>query len=178
MSTTKKQHPDLTLPLKKEEPHIGNINAEFQLVMYGDYEDPKCRKAFVEMEQIIETYADKIVFVWRHFPLNKIFQKSQKAAELAVALHEQGKFWEVHKLLIAENNKLNLTDLIGYAKEVEAYNKNVYSALTNNKHSWDVRDSMRGGVESGIKKLPALFINGKLMDADFTYKNIEAALKS
>ncbi len=176
MSISKKQHPDLTLPFKKEEPHIGNIQADFQLIMYGDYEDPKCRKAFSDMEKIIENYAEKIVFVWRHFPLNKTFQKSQKAAELAVALHEQGKFWEVHKLLIAENNKLNLTDLIGYAKEVEAYNKNVYNALANNKHSWDVRDSMRGGVESGIKKLPALFINGKLMETEVNYKNIESLL--
>lgn len=176
MSSAKKQHSDLALPFKKEEPHLGSMDAGIQLIMYGDYEDPKCRKAFSEVEKIITTYADKIVFVWRHFPLNKVFQKSQKAAELAVALHEQGKFWEVHRLLIAENSKLNLTDIIGYAKEVEGYNKNVYSALTNNKHSWDVRDSMRGGVESGIKKLPALFINGRLMEEDVNYKNIETAI--
>ncbi|MES2131380.1 MAG: thioredoxin domain-containing protein [Bacteroidota bacterium] len=171
-----KQATDLKLPVKTDEPKLGDSGAKIQIVMYGDYEDPKCRKAFKEVEELLEKYSGKFQFIWRHFPLNKTFQKSQKAAEMAIAAMEQNKFWEMHRMLINEKNKLNLTDLVAYAKEIEIYNKNLYNALINNKYSWDVRESMTGGVESGIKKLPAIFINGKLMDTDINYKTIEAEI--
>lgn len=171
-----KQASDLKLPVKADEPKLGDPKANMQIVMYGDYEDPKCRKAFKEIENLLEKYPGKFQFVWRHFPLNKIFQKSQKAAEIAMAAKEKNKFWEMHRMLINEQNKLNLTDLVGYAKEIEIYDKNLYNALMNNTYSWDVRESMTGGVESGIKKLPAIFMNGKLMDTEASYKNLEAEI--
>ena len=171
-----KQATDLKLAVKLDEPKLGNPKAKIQLVMYGDYEDPKCRKAFKEIEKLLEKHSAKVQFIWRHFPLNKVFQKSQKAAEMAIAAMEQNKFWEMHRMLINEQNKLNLTDLVGYAKEIEIYNQTLYNALINNKYSWDVRESMTGGVESGIKKLPALFINGKLMDTEINYETIESEI--
>lgn len=171
-----KQTPDLRFPVKPGEPRLGNREAKTEVVMYGDYEDPKCRKAFLEIEALLEQYPDRFQFIWRHFPQNKIYQKSQKAAELAVAAATQDKFWEIHRLLIREGNKLNLTDLVAYARETELYSKTLYNNLTNNTHAWDVRDSMVSGVESGVKKLPAVFLNGRLMQEDVNFKNLEAEI--
>lgn len=167
---------DLILPVKDDEPRLGNKDAEIQVLMYGDYEDPKCRKAFKEIDALLEAYPDRFLFIWRHFPQSKIHQKSQKAAELAVAAKEQRKFWEIHRLLIAEGNKLNLTDLVAYAREVEIYSKTMYNTLTNNTYAWDVRDSMTSGLQSGVKKLPAVFINGRLLDAEVNFKNLEVEI--
>ncbi len=171
-----KQKPDLTLPVKPDEPRLGNREAKMELVMYGDYEDPKCRKAFQEVESLLGKYPEQFQFIWRHFPQNKIHQKSQKAAELAVAAAAQGKFWEIHRLLIAQGNKLSFTDLVAYARETEIYSKTLYNALSNNTYAWDVRDSMTSGVESGIKKLPAVFVNGCLMQEDINLQNLEAEI--
>lgn len=170
-----KQTPDLRLPVKPGEPRLGNKDAKTEVVMYGDYEDPKCRKAFREIEILLGKYPEHFQFIWRHFPQNKIHQKSQKAAELAVAAGTQDKFWEIHRLLIAEGNKLSFTDLVAYARETGIYSKALYNALTNNTYAWDVRDSMTSGVESGVKKLPAVFINGRLIpgDADLTILEAE-----
>jgi len=171
-----KQTPDLRLPVKPGEPRLGNREANVEVVMYGDYEDPKCRKAFREVETLLGKYPSHFQFIWRHFPQNKIYQKSQKAAELAVAAEAHNKFWEIHRLLIAEGSRLSFTDLVTYAKETGIYSKAMYNALTNNTYAWDVRDSMTSGVESGIKKLPAVFINGHLMQEDVDLKNLEARI--
>lgn len=171
-----KQTPDLRLPVRPAEPRLGNREAKTEVVMYGDYEDPKCRKTFREIESLLEKYPKRFQFIWRHFPQNKIHQKSQKAAELAIAATTQGKFWEIHRLLIAEGSKLSFTDLVAYARETEIYSKTLYNALTNNTYAWDVRDSMTSGVESGIKKLPALFINGFLMQEDVSFQILEAEI--
>ncbi len=171
-----KQTPDLRLPVKPDEPRLGNAQSGVELVMYGNYEDQKCRKAFREIETLLENYPDRFQFIWRHFPQNNLYQKSQKAAELAIAAIAQNKFWEIHRLLIREGNKLNLTDLVAYAREVEIYSKTLYNNLTNNTYAWDVRDSMVSGVESGVKKLPAVFINGRLMQEDVNFKNLEAEI--
>lgn len=171
-----KQTPDLRLPVKSSEPRLGNKEAKTEVVMYGDYEDPKCRKAFREIESLLEQYPERFQFIWRHFPQNKIYQKSQKAAELAVAAAAQGKFWEIHRLLIAEGSRLSFTDLVAYARETEIYSKALYNALTNNTYAWDVRDSMTSGVESGIKKLPAVFVNGLLMAGEVSLQSLEAEI--
>lgn len=171
-----KQTPDLRFPVKPAEPKLGNREAKTEVVMYGDYEDPKCRQTFREVETLLGNYPERFQFIWRHFPQNKIHQKSQKAAELAIAATAQGKFWEIHRLLIAEGSKLSFTDLVAYARETGIYSKALYNALTNNTYAWDVRDSMTSGVESGIKKLPAVFINGRLMQDDVNFKNLEAEI--
>lgn len=176
MMLKNKQAPDLKSPVRPDEPRLGNKQAKVEVLMYGDYEDPKCRKTFKDIEALLEKHVDIFQFIWRHFPLNKLYQKSHKAAELAIAAKEQNKFWEIHRLLINEQNKLNLTDLVAYARETEIYNKNMYNALTNNKYSWDVRDSMTSGVQSGVKKLPAIFINGQLMDTEISYETLESAI--
>lgn len=171
-----KQSTDLKLPVKPDEPRLGNEQANVEMVMYGNYEDSKCRKAFQEIEVLLEKYPDRFRFIWRHFPQNNLYQKSQKAAELAIAARAQNKFWEIHRLLIAEGNKLNLTDLVAYARETEIYSKTMYNNLTNNTYAWDVRDSMVSGVESGVKKLPAVFINGQLMQEEVNFKNLETEI--
>lgn len=171
-----KQIPDLRLPVKPDEPRLGNAQSGVELVMYGNYEDQKCRKAFREIEALLEKYPDHFQFIWRHFPQTNLYQKSQKAAELAVAARAQNKFWEIHRLLIREGNKLNLTDLVAYAREAEIYSKTLYNNLTNNTYAWDVRDSMVSGAESGIKKLPAVFVNGRLMQEDINFNSLEAEI--
>jgi len=171
-----KQIADLKLPVKPDEPRLGSDKADVELVMYGNYEDPKCRKVFQEIEDLLEKYPDRFQFIWRHFPQNNLYQKSQKAAELAIAARAQNKFWEIHRLLIREGNKLNLTDLVAYARETEIYSKTMYNNLTNNTYAWDVRDSMVSGVESGVRKLPAVFINGMLMQEDVNFQTLETEI--
>ena len=157
---------------RSSEPYFGTPEARIQIVIYGDYEDDKTRTAFTEIEKLLNLYPDDTWVIWRHFPLTNIHQKALKAAELAVAAHEKGKFREIHKLLLGNPGQLGLSSLIGYAREVEIYDTALYNALTNNKYAWNVRDIMSKGAESGVKSLPAVFINGQQFTGTPTFANL------
>ncbi len=165
-------HNVLKVQPRSSEPSFGTPQARIQIVIYGDYEDDKSRTAFAELEKLLNLYPSDIWLVWRHFPLTNIHQRALKAAELAVAAHEKGKFREMHKILLDKSSNLGLSSLIAYAKELQIYDAALYSALSNNKYAWDVRDGMGKGAESGVKTLPALFINGELFTAAPTLANL------
>src|SRR3989338_1022862 len=68
------------------------------------------------LPQIMETYGDKIRYVFRNFPeLNN--EQAQLAAEASECADEQGNFWEYHDYLFAHNTRLTLSSLRQVAVE-------------------------------------------------------------
>ena len=57
-------------------------------------------------------------YVWRHLPLNDVHPHAQLAAEAAEAAADQGRFWEMHDLLLDHQDALAPDDLVGYASEL------------------------------------------------------------
>jgi hypothetical protein len=54
---------------------------------------------------LLETHKDRLRIVYRHFPLIRIHDKAQIAAEAAEAAGAQGKFWEMHGLLFGRQRE-------------------------------------------------------------------------
>ena len=57
-------------------------------------------------------------YVWRHLPLTDVHPNAQLAAEAAEAAADQGAFWEMHDLLLANQGALRIRDLLGYAEQL------------------------------------------------------------
>ena len=60
---------------------VGDLKAPVTLTEYGDYESEACAKVNDVVEKLLKEYEGKMRFNFRHFPLTKIHQHSQKAAE-------------------------------------------------------------------------------------------------
>ena len=108
---------------------VGNREAPVKLVMYGDYESEACAKANDVVNQLMEKYEDKLQFNYRHFPLTRIHQRAQKAAEASIGAAQEGKFWDMHNTLFAHRRQLGTISLKGYAKEVGVTDKNFLTKL-------------------------------------------------
>jgi protein-disulfide isomerase len=109
------EHPRLTVPVSERDHVLGPATAPVTLVEYGDYECPFCRAAHASVEQVRQVMGNDLRFVFRHFPLSQIHPHAYQAAEAAEAAGAQGRFWEMHHLLFANQDRLGLRDLIGYA---------------------------------------------------------------
>lgn len=140
---------------------VGNREAPVKLVMYGDYESEACAKANDVVNQLMVKYEDKLQFNYRHFPLTRIHQRAQKAAEASIGAAQEGKFWDMHNTLFAHRRQLGTISLKGYAKEVGVTDKNFLTKLVDSVYGWSVRADLLEGADKGIRDVPFFYINGE-----------------
>ena len=60
-----------------------------------------------------------IRYVWRHLPLHDVHPHAQLAAEAAEAAGRQGQFWQMHDLLLVNQDDSSSTTSWSYAVELE-----------------------------------------------------------
>ncbi|HEY8398909.1 MAG TPA: thioredoxin domain-containing protein [Flavihumibacter sp.] len=147
---------------------IGSEKAPLRLVMYGDYESEACARAQEAIDRILEKYPDQVRFQYRHFPLTKVHQYAHKAAEAAVAAVQEGRFWEMHRLLFAHRKRLGSISLKEYAREAGLKDKNLIPKLVDSVYGWTVRADLLEGVEKGVREVPAIFINDEMYQGKLT----------
>ena len=100
------------------------------LVEYGDFECPFCGQAEDVIRELLADFGD-VRYVWRHLPLNDVHPRAQLASEAAEAASKQGRFWELHDLLLDRQEALKPNDLMRYAEElgldVERFTKDMHA---------------------------------------------------
>jgi protein-disulfide isomerase len=99
----------------------GSASAKIALIEFSDFECPYCgRHAQTTYRQLQKQFVDsgRVKYVFRHLPLVKIHPNATKAAEAAECAGEQGKFWEMHDRLFANQKTLTVPDLEGHAQAV------------------------------------------------------------
>jgi len=93
--------PNTTVQIRTgSNPMRGTANAPITIVMFSDYQCPYCAAAESSVEQVLAQYQGKIQLYYRDFPLS-FHQYSQQAALASRCAGEQGRFWEYHDMLFA-----------------------------------------------------------------------------
>jgi protein-disulfide isomerase len=169
----------LTPPVSNADHRAGPDDAPVTLVEYGDYECPHCGSAHRIVLAVRQRMGQRLRFVFRHFPLAEIHPHAMHAAEAAEAAADQGKFWEMHDALFENQEALEDSDLIRYARELGLDAKRVEKELVSGAYVNRVREQFRSGVRSGVNGTPTFFINGIRYDGpwdpDSLLKALEAA---
>jgi len=155
---------------------VGNKSATISLVEFGDYESEPCFKAHEVVKKLLVEFEGKIKFNFRHFPLTKVHQRSQKAAEASLAAAQEGKFWEMHNMLFAHRKQLGTISLKLYAKEAGVNNKRLLSELVDSVYGWSVRNDLLEGLQMGVRDVPTFFINGKLYTGKPTLESMKKSI--
>ncbi|GMV77568.1 MAG: hypothetical protein AMXMBFR79_07030 [Chitinophagaceae bacterium] len=139
---------------------VGDKKAPVTLVEFGDYESEDCFKANDVVKKILEEFKGIVRFNFRHFPLTKIHQRSQKAAEAAISAAQDGKFWEMHNALFANRRNLGTTTLKLHAKDAGINRKEMLEELMNGTYGQNVHEDIAYGKKIGVTEIPTFFING------------------
>jgi protein-disulfide isomerase len=136
-------------------PAKGEANAKVTLVEFTDYQCPFCsrhyRQTWPKLEQeYVKTGKAKLVL--RDLPLEQIHPLAFKAAEASHCAGDQGKYWEMHDRLFANQNTLARGDLTAHAQalalDVDAFDKCVDSGKGAARIRKDVADSEKIGARS------------------------------
>jgi protein-disulfide isomerase len=144
----------------KGAPGFGPEDAKVTIVEFSDFQCPYCARASEVVHKIRERYADKVRFVFRQFPL-PMHPDAHLASEASLAAHRQGKFWEFHDLLFANQQALSRSSLEDYARQAKLNLVDLQKALDSQteKAAVDADVSLGEGVQ--VNGTPTLFINGK-----------------
>jgi protein-disulfide isomerase len=141
-------------------PSFGPENAKVTIVEFSDFQCPFCTRAAGVVHQIREKYGDRVRFVFRQYPL-PMHGDAHLAAQAALAAHEQGKFWEYHDLLFANQRALTRPSLEEYAKQVNLDIPRLKRALDDHSLKAAVDADVKLGEEVNVSGTPTVFINGK-----------------
>jgi protein-disulfide isomerase len=150
----------LLLPIQPDDHAQGPPDAKYTLVEYGDYECPDCGHLFFTIRHLRVQLGDELRLVFRHYPRSGVHPHAQQAAEAAEAAGAQGRFWEMHDLLFANESALATKDLYGYAEQLSLDMQRFRDELKHRTYENYVREDFRRGVANGVYGTPALFING------------------
>ena len=145
-----------------DDPVKGPATAKITIIEFSDFQCPFCARAVPTMEQIFKTYGDKVRLVYRDFPLS-FHQYAQKSAEAAECADEQGKFWEYHDSLFANQNALDIDSLKKYASDTKLDTAKFNECLDSGKYAEEVQKDFKDGQSAGVRGTPAFFINGRLV---------------
>jgi protein-disulfide isomerase len=159
---------------------FGPNDAKVTIVEFSDFQCPFCSRAATAVHDLKAKYGDKVHFVFRQFPLS-FHQNAHLSAEAALAANAQGKFWEFHDKLFANQQKLDRESLEGYAKELGLNVNEFKKALDAKTYASVVDSEQKLGEEVAVDGTPTMFLNGKRVSnpTDLTEiaKEIDQALK-
>jgi protein-disulfide isomerase len=143
-------------------PSKGPEGAPVTIVEFSDFQCPFCARVEPTVTQLLEAYPGKIRLVYRDYPLPN-HGEAPKAAEAAHCAGDQGKYWEMHGQLFANQQKLGVEDLKAHARQIGLDGAKFDQCLDSGVKATLVAENLKAGNEAGVSGTPAFFINGRLL---------------
>jgi len=160
-------------------PHTGvkgAKGAKVQVVEFADFQCPYCTRAAETVKALQEKYGDKVEFQYRHFPLRQIHPQAQRASEIAQCAGEQGKFWEAHDALYANQQALDEQSAIGHVVAVGVDQTKLTECLSSGRAAAQVDADFKKGEEAGVEGTPSFFLNGRKFEGNPTPAGLSQAI--
>lgn len=184
-TTTVDSNRQQLLEVQADDHVLGASDAAITLVEYSDYECSACLTYEPLVKQLAEEYAGRLRIVVRHFPLVG-HKNAMNAAMAAEAAGQQGKYWEMHEALFANQETWGLKQFANselfevYAEELDLD----LEQFRTDRSSQVVRDRIErdksSGRQLGVNGTPSFFLDGEKIPNPRSYADfksfIDAAL--
>lgn len=154
---------------------VNNSKARVTIVEFFDYQCPFCLKTNPAVEEAIKHYPGNVRLVLKNLPL-PIHPDSALAHQAALAAGEQGRFWEMHDLLLANHSHIKLPDLVLYAQQLHLDVPRFQKALESGRFRQVIDDDAAMARGLGITATPTFFINGQQLIGQQSAEKLDAAI--
>ncbi|MGE3867967.1 MAG: Na+/H+ antiporter NhaA [Pseudorhodoplanes sp.] len=138
---------------------LGPAGAQIELVEYGSYDCPYCRRANERIADIRDQFGERLRYVFRHKPITGS-EIARRAAELAECAANQNQFWDAHVKLMSRSATLSEEDLRVVASDLGL----VIGDKPGDRASEKVDSDIASARASGVQYTPTFFINGRRYD--------------
>jgi len=104
-----------------------------------------------------------VKLVWKDFPLTSIHPQALKASEAAHCAGDQGRYWEYHDVLFANQRALQVDQLKQHAANLKLNTATFDQCLDSGKYTSKVQAGLQEATKLGLSSTPSVFINGRLV---------------
>lgn len=167
--------PRVDVELAANDPFKGAADAKVTVVEFSEFQCPFCSRVGPTLQKIWEVYGDKVRIVFRDFTL-PMHARAIPAAEAANCANEQGKFWEFHDKLFANQQALSDDDFKKYATELGLDTDKFNTCYSTGKYRADVQKDAADGAKIGVTGTPAFFINGRFLSGAQPFEAFKAII--
>jgi len=175
-----------TYPLAKDNT-MGDPNAPVKLTIYADFQCPACGNWSRDYEPgIVAKYVatNKVYFVYTPFSFiddNGPGTESKDAAAAAFCAMDQGKFWQYHDMLYANQTSENSGDFTGkrlaaFAQKLGLNMSQFNTCFDSGKYKNLVLQDKVEATTLGVNSTPSFAIDGKLVTIQSSYDELDTAL--
>ena len=153
--------PTGTVPSVTKDDHVkGDASAPVTMIEYSDFQCPYCGAFEPTVAQVLKQYGNKIRFVYRHFPLS-FHPNAEPAALASECASEQGKFWQFHDALFANQDKESDSYYTQLATDNKLNMKQFADCVSSKKYEAKITAEAAAGGAAGINGTPGTFLIGK-----------------
>lgn len=157
-------------------PSTGPAAARILLVEFSDFECPYCAQAAAELRHVLAAYPRDVRLVYKQFPLS-MHPHAGLAALASLAAQEQGKFWEMHDRMFAHFQQLTRENLVAWAQQLGMDTDKFKAALDSPKNKATVQKDTKDGEIAGVNGTPAIYVNGKHLNATISLAALKPILE-
>jgi protein-disulfide isomerase len=158
-------------------PAWGQADALVTIVEFSDFQCPFCNRVNPTMKQIKETYPKDVRIVFRQLPLS-FHDRARPAAKAALAAAQQGKFWEMHDALFANQKALDDKSLETYASQIPGLNLDQWKKdLADPKLETMTKEDETVASKFGASGTPAFFVNGRFVSGAQPFEEFDRLIK-
>ncbi len=112
------------------------------------------------VKRILKAYEGKIRLVIKNYPY-RYRDFARIAAEASLAARDQGKYWEMHDILITRSPNLDRASLIRYAGELGLDVKKFTESIDEGRHGKEIDADIKLAESLDLYNTPTIYINGR-----------------
>ena len=169
---------------------LGSPNAKVKILVFEDFQCPICKEFTNSVEPQLDasTYitSGQVSYTFMQFPFiddNSLTKESHQASNASMCALEQGRFWDYHDILFAnqgtENGgSFNNKRLQAFAESLGLNMTQFNQCFNADKFSAEIEADYQQGVSMGVTGTPTVFVNGTVVTPGYapTWAELKAAI--
>lgn len=163
---------------------MGNPDAPVRIDVFEDFQCPACRRFTESYEPLLATNdiaTGRVYYVFRHWPF--IGPESHQAANASMCANAQGRFWDYHDILFANQTAENVgayadRRLVAFAEDLGLNMREFNACFEDNVYRAEIQNDYSEGTRLGVSGTPAVFVNNVQLAPGFipSYEQVAQAI--
>jgi len=158
-------------------PARGQPQAPVTIVEFSDLQCPFCARVTPTLRELLKQNPDQVRWVFKNFPLD-FHADSPLAHAAALAAERQGKFWEMHDLIFANQHNLKRDSLLADARSLNLDIVKFTADLDSADIKRQLEADKKEGEGLGVNGTPAFFINGTSFSGAMPIEQFQVAINN